>query len=155
MSSSTDAPAEAVVFRPRRLLVVCRLAAGALVLIFGLVALLLPGRQAGTEAVFGPADQIAFFGIGLLLAWAALQFTRVRVTADERQVRIRSYVGERVLPWEVVAAVRLDEGASWASLELHDDDLVALLAIQTNDGERAVDAVVELRRLLAASRAAH
>ena len=153
MSSSTDAGAATVVFRPRRLVVVCRLAAATVAVIFGLVALLLPARQEGTDAVFGPGDQVAFFGIGLLLAWAALQFTRVRVEADVRDIRIRNYVGERVLPWAVVAAVRMDDGAPWASLELHDDDTVALLAIQTNDGDRAVDAVVELRRLLAASRA--
>ena len=139
--------------RPRRLRIVCWLAAGLLAGVFGLLALLLPARQAGTEVVFGPVDQLAFFGIGLVLALAVLPFARVRVEADETGIRIRSYIGERFLPWQVVAAVRLDDGSPWASLDLQDDDTVALLAIQANDGERAVDAVVELRRLLAASRA--
>lgn len=141
------------VVRPRRLVIVCRLAALAVVAVFGLLALLLPARQAGGAVVFGVADQVAFFCIGLLLAWAALQFTRARVDADETGVRIRNYVGERALPWAVVAGVRMDDGASWASLDLQDDDTVALLAIQSNDGAHAVDAVVALRRLLAASRA--
>jgi hypothetical protein len=143
---------EPVVVRPRKLLWVCRAAAGGLVVVFGVVALLLPGRQGDSAGAFGPGDQIAFFCIGLLLAWAALQFTRVRVAADATGIRIRNYVGEKVLPWQVVAAVRLDDGAPWASLDLHDDDTVALLAVQANDGRHAVDAVLALRALLAASR---
>lgn len=139
------------VFRPRRLLVVCRLAAGLLIAVFGVLALLLP-RGTSDGQVFGPGDQLGFFGIGVLLTWAVLQFTRVRVTADEAGVRIRNYAGERYLPWQVVSGVRLDSGSPWASLDLQDDDTVALLGIQANDGPRAVDAVLELRRMLAASR---
>ena len=142
------------VYRPRKLRLVARIATVALVLGFGVRAYLLPARQGEGTATFGLGDQIAFFVIGLLLAYAAYGFTRARVEADERVVRVRNYVGEKVLPWQVVAAVRMDDGASWASLDLQDDDTVALLAIQANDGQHAVDAVVELRRLLAASRSA-
>lgn len=138
--------------RPRRLLYVCRFAGALLLLVFGVVAYLLPRGSAGGQQ-FGLADQIAFFGIGLLLAWAVLQFTRVRVVADERGVQVRNYVGEKHIPWQVVAGVRFDDASPWASLDLHDDDTIALLAVQANDGERAVDAVVGLRTLLAASRA--
>ena len=137
--------------RPRRLLLVCRLAAGMVLAVFAVLAVLLPRGEAGGQ-VFALADQIAFFGIGMLLAWAVLQFTRVRVHADSNGLRIRNYVGEKVLPWQVVAAVRMDEGSPWASLDLHDDDTVALMAVQANDGARAVDAVLALRRLLATSR---
>lgn len=140
-----------LVLRPRRLLVVCRLASLALLVTFGVLAVLLNKGSAGGQR-FALPDQIGFFGIGLLLAWAVLQFTRVRVEADEAGLRIRNYMGEKYIPWQVVAAVRLDEGSPWASLDLHDDDTVALLGVQANDGERAVEAVLALRRLLAASR---
>jgi hypothetical protein len=141
------------VIRPRKLRVVARAAAGALVLVFGVLAYLLPARQGGGPAAFGLSDQIAFFGLGLLLAGAVYGFARATVEADATGIRIRNYyVGEKYLPWPVVAAVRLDEGSPWASLDLQDDDTVALLAVQANDGAFAVDAVVELRRLLAASR---
>ena len=143
---------ERIVVRPRRLVVACRAAAVAVAVVFGVVAYLLPARQAGGDAVFGLGDQIAFFCIGLLLAGAALQFTRVRVEADAEGIRVRNYAGEKVLPWQVVAAVRMDDASPWASLDLQDDDTVALLAVQANDGAHAVDAVVALRRLLAASR---
>jgi hypothetical protein len=137
--------------RPRRLRVVCWVAGGVLLLVFGAVAVLLPHGSAGGQE-FGLTDQIAFFCIGLLLAAAVLQFTRVRVYADETGVRIRNYVGEKTVPWPVVAGVRMDDGSPWASLDLHDDDTIALLAVQANDGRYAIDAVLELRRLLAASR---
>jgi hypothetical protein len=139
-------------FRPRRLRLVARIASVALVLVFGVLAYLLPARQGEGPAAFGLADQIAFFIIGLLLAYAAYGFTRPWVRADEAGIRVRSYVGERYLPWQVVAGIRMEDGAPWATLDLHDDDTVALLAVQANDGAYAVDAVVELRRLLAASR---
>ena len=150
--ASESVTVSGVVIRPRRLLWVCRGASAAVVAVFGVVAVLLPTRQGDSDAAFGIGDQIAFFCIGLLLAWAVLQFTRVRVEADEKGIRIRNYVGEKFLPWQVVAAVRLDDGSPWASLDLQDDDTVALLAVQANDGSHAVDAVLALRALLAASR---
>jgi hypothetical protein len=142
---------DSLVLRPRRLLVVCRLAGAALLIVFAVVAYLLPRGTAGGEQ-FGIADQIAFFLIGVLLAAAVLQFTRVRVVADDSGVRVRNYVGEKFVPWQVVAGVRLDDGSPWASLDLQDDDTIALLAVQANDGARAVDAVLALRELLAGSR---
>jgi hypothetical protein len=122
-----------------------------LLLVFGVVAYLLP-RGSAEGQQFALPDQIAFFCIGALLASAVLMFTRVRVVADERGVRVRNYVGEKDIPWQVVARVRLDDSSPWASLDLQDDDTVALLAVQANDGAMAVDAVLELRRLLTASR---
>jgi hypothetical protein len=139
--------------RPRRLLLVCRLTGALLLVVFGVVAYLLPRGSAGGQQ-FGPADQVSFFGIGLLLTAAVLQFTRVRVVADATGLRIRNYIGEKQIPWQVVAAVRFDDGSPWASLDLHDDDTIALLALQANDGQRTIDAVIELRRLLAGSHAA-
>jgi hypothetical protein len=140
-----------LVFRPGRLLLVCRVAGGVLLAVFAVIAYLLPRGSAGGQQ-FGLPDQIAFFGIGALLAWAVLQFTRVRVVADASGVRVRNYVGEKFVPWQVVRGVRLDDGSPWASLDLHDDDTIALLGVQANDGARAVDAVVALRALLASSR---
>ena len=140
-----------LVLRPRRLLVVCRVAGAALLVVFATVAYLLPRGSAGGEQ-FGPADQVAFFLIGVLLAGVVLQFTRVRVVADSSGVRVRNYVGEKFVPWQVVAGVRMDDGSPWASLDLQDDDTIALLAVQANDGARAVDAVLALRALLADSR---
>ena len=136
---------------PRRLTRVCRLTAALVVAVFGVLAVLLP-RGSGGGQQFGLADQLSFFAIGVLLAVGLLAFTRFRVRADERGVWVRNVLGERFFPWAVVARVDLPESASWAQLELHDDDTVALLALQTGDGDPTVDAVLALRRLLQTAR---
>lgn len=132
---------------PRRLTLVCRVVAPVVVVSFGVLAVLLP--QGSTDGqVFGLGDQIAFFAIGALLATAVLAFTRSRVRADGRGIWVRNLFGERYFPWGVVRSIDLPDGAPWAQLELHDDDTVGLLAIQSNDGDSAVEAVLALRALL-------
>ena len=137
---------------PVRLVRVCWLVAVLVVAVFGVIALLLP-RGASGDQVFGRGDQVAFFVIGLLIALGVLAFTRVRVRADEQGIWVRNVVSDRFFPWGVVVRVDLRDGAPWAQLELHDDETVALLAVQSNDGDRAVDAVLALRKLLVASTA--
>ena len=142
---------ERVVVRPRKLTRVASATAALVVVMFGVIAVALLRAPRG-EASFQLADTVAMFVLGLLLAGAIMLLTRARVEADATGIRVRNVVGETALPWGVVAAVRMDASSPWASLELHDDDTVALFAVQANDGERAVDAVLALRRLLAASR---
>ena len=137
--------------RPLRLTRVCWAVVVLVMVVFSAVAVLLGGGPEG-DAQFKLPDQIAMVLLGLLLSVGVLSLTRARVTADETGVRVRNVVGERFFPWQVVRSVRMDDGAPWASLELQDDDTVALLGIQSNDGERAIDAVLALRRLLSASR---
>lgn len=143
-------PPQKVVVRPVVLTRVCWGVAALVMVVFVVVAIAL-GRSSG-EAQFRLADQVAMVVLGGLVAGAVLAFTRARVRADGEGVRIRNVLGEKLIPWQVVREVRMDDGASWASLELQDDDTVALLAVQSNDGDRAVDAVVALRALLRSSR---
>ena len=103
--------------RPRRLTLVCRGVAALVVVTFGVLALLLP-RGSSNGQVFGPADQVGFFGIGLLLAVGVLCLTRPRVRADGHGVWVRNVLGDRFFPWQVVVGVHLPDGASWAQLEL-------------------------------------
>jgi hypothetical protein len=138
-----------VVSRPVKLTRVCWGVAALVMVVFTAVAVALRGDG---EAQFRLADQIAMVFLGGLVATGVLAFTRARVVADAQGVRVRNVLGEKLFPWQVVREVRMDDGASWASLELQDDDTVALLGIQYNDGDRAVDAVLALRALLAESR---
>lgn len=140
-----------VVVRPRRLTRVCWALSVFVLVLFGVVAVAL-GRGSDGDAAFRLPDQLAMFGMGVLIATGLIGFTRARVEADAGGIRIRNVLGDKVLPWQVVRAVRLDEGSPWASLDLHDDDTVALLAVQANDGELAVQAVLDLRALLEQSR---
>ncbi|MDP9436227.1 MAG: PH domain-containing protein [Actinomycetota bacterium] len=144
-------PGGTLIVRPQRLVLVGRAVAVLVVGVFGVLALLLPRGEVDGVA-FGPADQVAFFLIGCLIAAVPLAFTRARVSADERGVWVRNGLGEKFLPWAVVVGVEMPEGAPWAHLELQDDETVALLAVQSNDGDRAVDAVLALRRALRQAR---
>jgi len=143
-----------VTIRPRRIRRVCWVLAPIVVGLFGVLALALGGGGEIGEGgrVFQPGDQVAMVGLGVLMAGGILLFTRPRVTADERTISIQNVVGGYHLPWEVVRAVRFEPGNPWASLELEDDDVVAVMAVQANDKEHAVAAVRTLRSLLAASR---
>ena len=138
--------------RPRRLRTVAWLCAVACVGFFGVIAVLLGATSEG-QATFRLGDQIGMAALGVLLGLGLRSLTRPRIEADAAGVRVRNIVGGYTLPWGVVRAVRFDRHASWASLELMDDELVAVLAIQATDKEYAVAAVRGLRELLAASRA--
>lgn len=143
-----------VVSRPVRLTKVCWGLVVLVMAVFTAVAVALGAGPQG-EASFRLPDQVAMVGLGVLLSLAALSLTRARVVADVHGIRVRNVLGERTFPWQVVREVRLDDGAPWASLELQDDDTVALLGVQTNDGERSVQTVLDLRALLRASRDDH
>jgi hypothetical protein len=137
--------------RPHRIRVTCWLLATALVVLFTVVSTALRGPTGESGATFQRGDQAAMIGLGLLGAFLILLFTRPRVEADSRGIRVRNVIGSYDLPWAVVRAIRFDRGSAWASLELHDDELVPLLALQAVDKERAVDGVRALRALHAAN----
>ncbi|MEU7656458.1 PH domain-containing protein [Micromonospora taraxaci] len=138
---------ELVRLKPRRIRVVCWSAAVALLLVFGLVATSLSGPTGDGYGSFQRGDQIAMIGLGVFGALGFLMFTRPRVEADARGIRVRNVISSYELPWEVVRGVRFDRGAPWASLELHDDDLLPMVALQAADKELAVEGVRALRRL--------
>jgi len=131
--------------RPRRVRRVAGAVAGLIVIGFTSVALLLTGNSTGVY--FRPADQVAMVVFGLLLAGAVLLATRPRLRVGPHGVAVRNVLGEQVFPWTIVQAVSFPPGASWARLELPEDEYVAVLAIQAADGERAVTAMAQVREL--------
>lgn len=141
---------EPVVLRPRRLLRTAWTVAAVIFAVFAGIGALLRTAPPG-QAQFQLADQVAITVLGALGAGAILLFTRFRVVADTSGLRVRNVLGERRLPWAVVRAVRLDEHASWATLDLQDDEELPLLAVQSHDGAQAREAVERLQALLRAS----
>ena len=138
---------------PRRLRLVCVLAAAVVVTAMVVVGLLLPDSSTGVVE-FGWADQVAIIGIGVCLGSGILTLGRSRVDADASGVRARNLFVTHVYPWGAVRAVRFDRHSSWASLLLVNGDEVSLLAVQAGDREHAVRAVEGLRALHAAAKAA-
>jgi hypothetical protein len=115
------------------------------VVVFVVVAVLL--RNDSTGVTFYLSDQIAMGGIGIVLALGALWFARPRVRADYDGVEVRNMLGTHRYPWSAIEAVSFPDGSPWARLELAADEYVPIVAVQAVDGEHAVTAMRELRRL--------
>ncbi len=134
-----------VVVRPHRVRLFAGAGAVVLFAMFAVAGVFLPSSDTGAN--FRLSDQIAMFGIGIMLALGALWFTRPRVRADRDGVEVRNMLGARRFPWSQVEQVSFPDGSPWARLELPHDEYVPVLAIQAMDGERAVTAMRELRRI--------
>jgi hypothetical protein len=138
--------------RPRKATRIARVLAVIVVILFTAVSTALHGVTDSGKGIFHTSDQVAMIGLGVLAALGILMFTRPRVTADGRGIHVRNVVGGYDLPWEVVRSIQFSRGAPWASLELEDDDVVSVMAVQAADKGYAVGKVRALRALLAAHR---
>ncbi|WP_089301109.1 PH domain-containing protein [Haloechinothrix alba] len=134
-----------VQFRPRRVIWMTVPCAIALVVVFTVVGVLL--RDSDTGANFYLADQIAMVVIGVILAGLTLLWALPRVRADAGGIEVRNVLTKRRFAWSEVLSVSFPDGASWARLELPDDEYHAVMAVQAVDRQHAVDAVRALRRL--------
>jgi hypothetical protein len=123
------------------------IAAPVIVVLFTLISFSLRGSFNETGAAFQAPDQVAMILLGVLAAAGSLLLARPSVEADDDGVRVRNLFGTIDLPWALVRAVRFNRGAPWVTLDLHDDDVVSVLAIQAADKEHAVRAVRALREL--------
>jgi len=135
----------AVRFRPRRTRVVAWVAAAVTMLAATGLAVALSGSIGPGRAAFGTADRFAMIGLGVIGAAALLTLTRPLVEADDDGIRVRNVIGDTRLPWAAVRGIRFDRGTSWATLELPDDEVIGVLAVQAVDKQHAVDAVRALR----------
>jgi hypothetical protein len=96
--------------------------------------------------LFQRSTLIAMGLIGFSVLYALM---RSRVTADDSGVTVVNGYRRRAYEWSQVIAVNLRRGAPWAGMDLSDGTSISMLAIQGSDGQRAIRAVRELRRLLA------
>lgn len=141
---------EKVVVRPRKVLIAAWAGASAIVVLFAVIAVVL--RTAETGVFFRVADQVALVLVGLFIAGGVLLLARPRVVADAEGIEVRNILLSRYVPWALVERVAFPDGASWARLDLPDDEYMAVLAIQAVDGARAVDAIRRVRALHGAAR---
>ena len=139
--------------RPRRIRLLAFIAAPVIVVVFVALAVTLDGRLNAEGGSFETSDHVAMIGLGVLAALGALVFTRPRVIAGPQGIQVRNLLGSYDLSWQVVRAVRFNRGSSWVTLDLEDDEVVSVLAVQAADKQYAVDVVRRLRALHAAARA--
>jgi hypothetical protein len=96
--------------------------------------------------LFQRSTLVAMGLIGFSVLYALM---RSRVSADAHGVTVVNGYRRRAYEWSQVVAVNLRRGAPWAGMDLSDGTSISMLAIQGSDGQRAIRAVRELRRLLA------
>ncbi|AQT80446.1 hypothetical protein B1R94_15995 [Mycolicibacterium litorale] len=102
-----------------------------------------------TGAIIHTADQVSMGGLGVVLAAGILLLTLPRVRVGPAGIAVRNVVVERVVPWSDVVGVSFPAGSRWARVDIADYEYVPVLAIQSVDGHRAVDAMDTLRALVA------
>ncbi|SFB21599.1 PH domain-containing protein [Amycolatopsis marina] len=145
MTVMSEKAEDRVVIRPRRAAWMSGALAVLLVGVFVTVALLL--RRSDTGVIFQVSDQVAMVGIGLLLGAGTMLFAMPRAYADADGIEVRNVIVSRRFEWAEVLSVSFPDGASFARLELPEDEYYSVLAVQAVDRERAVEAVRALRRL--------
>ena len=135
-----------VEFRPR---LVPRLAyaLAALIVLAGVVVAALNNRSSG--AILRAADQVAMAGLATVLAAALLVvLARPRLRVGPAGLAVRNVVDEKVIPWAKVVDFSFPAGKRWARVDLQAYEYVPVLAIQSADRERAVDAMDTVRELM-------
>jgi hypothetical protein len=105
-------------------------------------------KVGSSGVLFRTADQVAMGLLGLILGGLVLLLTRPRLRAGATGVSVRNLLGYKLIPWSDVVDVSFPGGARWARIELPDDEYSPLMAIQSADKERAVQAMDRLRQLL-------
>jgi hypothetical protein len=119
---------------------------GMLVVLVAACWIALGPRVRGNFTGFQEAT-LVFLGLIALAVWFSLMRSRVSVTAEG--VTVVNGYRTREFAWSQIIAVNLRRGAPWAGIDLSDGTSISALAIQSSDGDRAIQAVLNLRRLVA------
>ena len=131
--------------RPRRITILASIAATLVIGSMVVIGLLL--RDTNEGVTFRVNDQIGLIGIGLVLGGVIMTAARPRLRADQNGMSVRNVFGETFVPWPLVVRVAFPPGAHWAQLQMPDDEVKAVMAIQAMDRGRAVTALERLRAL--------
>lgn len=110
---------------------------------------------AGTIAVIvsipqlGPADQVGFAIIGLLIVWFCWRQASVAAIPSDDGLVVRNLMITTRVDWAQIVSVRFGSGRPWVQLDLDDGDTLAVMGIQRADGERATAEAQRLATLVA------
>ncbi|WP_307724804.1 PH domain-containing protein [Pseudonocardia sulfidoxydans] len=140
-----------ITLRPRRVLRLAWIGSVLVVALFVAIAIVL--RNTDTGVYFRFADQVSMVLLGLLIAAGLLLLARPRVRADAEGIEVRNILQTRRFGWGEIVGIAFPDGASWARLDLPDDEYLPVLAVQAVDRMYAVEGIRELRALRNAAHA--
>lgn len=147
-SSSPSEPAAFAPFRPRRGRIVALGVVWGSLILFGVLAALIP-TTAGSELAALP-DRIMFFSFGVVMAVLAWRYASLSAIPSHEGLVVRNLVVTRRLEWAQVVGIQFGGGQPWVSLDLDDTDTLAVMAIQRADGEFAEHEASRLAALVQA-----
>lgn len=105
----------------------------------------LPERLRAEFTLFQKST-VLLFCVGIAACLIPLIRSRVDVT-DEGLTVVNGYKTRRYV-WAQIVAIRMPQGAPWASLDLSDGTTCGVMALQASDGRRAHDGVRFIRQRL-------
>jgi hypothetical protein len=146
MTGAADGDWDAV-FAPRRTPIYAWIAAALITSVGMAIAASL--RLESTGPILRFADQIAMASLAVLLACGVLLLTRPRLKVGPAGLAVRNVLGYRLIGWDEVVDVSFPPGKRWARVDLPYNEYQPVLAIASNDGERAVAAMGAVRDLMA------
>lgn len=129
-------------FRSRRGRVVATTLAVVSLVIFGGLAVFLPGST--------PTDSTLIVVLGVAIAFVCYRYATISAVPDRGGLVVRNLVTTRRLAWAQVLRVTFDDGAPWVTLELDDTEQVAVMAVQRADGPSSRDEAGRLAALVQA-----
>ncbi|AZI57559.1 PH domain-containing protein [Nakamurella antarctica] len=131
--------------RPRKITYFAGVGAAIVVAVTAVVGVTL--RSDTTGVYFRTADAVSMIVLGLLFAGGMMLVARPRLRVYADVVKVRNIFGEKTIEWPLIHRVAFPEGSQYSQLELADDEMVAVMAIQAMDKERAVAALQQFRAL--------
>lgn len=131
-------------FRPRRGRVVSSVVALAGLVVFGLVAGLIPGWSLG--------DRLAVFGMGVALALVMWRYASLRCDVLDEGLVVRNLMRTTRVHWAEIEAFTFPDGDPWPKVLLGDHDDLGVMAIQRSDGEFGQQEAVRLAGLIGRGR---
>jgi hypothetical protein len=102
------------------------------VVVFGVIAVLLPGIESGGQWRIG--DRLFFLGVGLAIAALLWRYATIRATPTREALTVRNLFTTRTVDWRAIVDLRFSGGDPWVTLELDDTDTLAVMAVQKADG---------------------
>jgi hypothetical protein len=147
-SSSLPESAAFAPFRPRRGRVVALAVVGGSLILFGVLAALIP--TSADAALWGLPDRLMFFSFGIAMAVLAWRYASLAAIPSHEGLVVRNLVVTRRLEWAQVVSIQFGGGQPWVSLDLADADTLAVMAIQRADGEFAEHEASRLAALIQA-----
>ena len=147
MDEASKQPVLPRVWRPRSVRLVAYGLGLLIVATLALLAVILPQN-------WGTFDRFLLVGMGLAIAATLHLLARPRLVATEEGVTVVNSIRTHVLSWAEVVDVQMPIGEPWPSADLADGTTLAVMGIQSTDGERARRNLEEFRSMLGRGEAA-